>query len=79
MRRLWVTVRFRFLCNIFGDRGGGRALYHAGPAARSGEPHRRDAEKEKRMKLVGSFGEKTENKTKLNIKAVSGEINIFSN
>lgn len=36
-------------------------------------------EKEKRMKLIGNFGGKSENETKLNIKANSGEINIFSN
>lgn len=36
-------------------------------------------EKEKKMKLFGYFGGKNENKTKLNIKANSGEINIFSN
>ena len=36
-------------------------------------------EKEKRMKLFGNYGGKSENKTKLNIKANSGEINIQSN
>ncbi len=36
-------------------------------------------EKEKRINLIGNFGGKSENKTKLNIKANSGEINIFSN
>lgn len=36
-------------------------------------------EKEKRIKLFGNFGGKSENKTKLNIKANSGEINILSN
>lgn len=36
-------------------------------------------EKEKTIKLIGKFGEKGENKTKLNIKATSGEINILSN
>ena len=36
-------------------------------------------EKDKRMKLTGNFGGESENKTKLNIKANSGEINIFSN
>lgn len=36
-------------------------------------------EKEKRLKLFGYFGDKKENKTKLNIKATSGEINILSN
>lgn len=36
-------------------------------------------EKEKKMKLFGYFGAKKENKTKLNIKATSGEINILSN
>ncbi len=36
-------------------------------------------EKDKRMKLTGNFGGKSENKTKLTIKANSGELNIFSN
>lgn len=36
-------------------------------------------EKEKKMKLFGYFGGKNDNKTKLNIKAESGEINILSN
>lgn len=36
-------------------------------------------EKEKKMKLFGNFGEGTENKTRLSIKAISGEINILSN
>ena len=36
-------------------------------------------EKEKQIKLIGNFGGKTESKTKLNIKANSGEVNIFSN
>jgi len=36
-------------------------------------------EKEKKMELNGNFGGKSENKTKLTIKANSGEINIFSN
>lgn len=36
-------------------------------------------EKEKRTELTGFFGGESENKTKLDIKAVSGEINIFSN
>ena len=36
-------------------------------------------EKENRVKLIGNFGGKSEIKTKLNIKAGSGEINIFSN
>lgn len=36
-------------------------------------------EKEKNFEIHGYFGAKTENNTKLNIKASSGEINIFSN
>jgi hypothetical protein len=36
-------------------------------------------EKEKRIKLIGIYGDKTDGKSKLNIKASSGEINIFSN
>ena len=36
-------------------------------------------EKEKQIKINGRFGNKSENQTKLNIKATSGEINILSN
>ena len=37
-------------------------------------------EKEKKIRLLGRFGDNTENlKTKLNITADSGEINIHSN
>jgi len=36
-------------------------------------------EKEKQMLVKGRFGKKSENKTKLNIRATSGEINILSN
>ena len=35
--------------------------------------------KENKIEVFGYFGSKSENNTKLNIKANSGEINIFSN
>ena len=35
-------------------------------------------EKENKVQLIGSFGKKTENNTKLFINATSGEINVFS-